>query len=53
MPPCQVVPFSPWNGVLPPSGQDFTSAPLSVVTTTMVLSAMPNSSNYQYFHNLI
>ncbi len=29
-PPSQVVPFSPWNGVVPPSGQLTTSAPLSV-----------------------
>ena len=37
-PPSQFVAFSPRNGVLPPSGQDITSAPLSVVKTTMVLS---------------
>mgnify|MGYP000724157025 CR=1 FL=1 len=30
-PPSQVVPFSPWNGVMPPSGQDTVSAPLSVL----------------------
>ncbi len=29
-PPSQVVPFSPWNGVVPPSGQVPVSAPLSV-----------------------
>ena len=40
-PPSQFVSFSPRNGVAPPSGHDMTSAPLSVVKTTMVLSAMP------------
>jgi hypothetical protein len=30
-PPSQFVPFSPWNGVVPPSGQVMTSAPLSVL----------------------
>ncbi len=30
MPPSQVVPFSPWKGVMPPSGQLAVSAPLSV-----------------------
>jgi hypothetical protein len=29
-PPSQVVPFSPLNGVMPPSGQETVSAPLSV-----------------------
>ena len=38
-PPSQLVSFSPRNGVAPPSGHDITSAPLSVVKTTMVLSA--------------
>ena len=46
MPPSQVVPFSPWNGVQPPSGQVITSAPLSVETITIVLSAMPRSSSF-------
>ena len=31
MPPSQVVPFSPWNGVMAPSGHSAISAPLSVV----------------------
>src|SRR5215470_4841966 len=44
-PPSQVVPFSPWNGVQPPSGQEPTSAPLSVLYMTIVLSAIPRSSN--------
>jgi hypothetical protein len=30
-PPSQVVPFSPWNGVMAPSGHKASSAPLSVV----------------------
>ena len=34
-----------WNGVMPPSGQVNTSAPLSVVKMTMVLSASPMSCN--------
>ena len=29
-PPSQVVPFSPWKGIVPPSGQVAVSAPLSV-----------------------
>ena len=33
--------FSPRNGVVPPSGQLITSAPLSVEYITIVLSAMP------------
>ena len=37
-PPSQFVAFSPRNGVLPSSGNVITSAPLSVVNTTMVLS---------------
>src|SRR5262245_50389166 len=45
-PPSHVVPFSPLNGVLPPSGQLTTSAPLSVEKTTIVLSAMPRSSSF-------
>jgi hypothetical protein len=44
-PPSQLVTFSPRNGVAPPSGQLNTSAPLSVVKTTMVLSATPSSSS--------
>ena len=43
-PPSQVVPFSPRNGVVPPSGQVNFSAPLSVLKITMVLSAIPSSS---------
>jgi len=38
-PPSQVVPFSPRNGVVPPSGQVNFSAPLSVLKITMVLDA--------------
>ena len=41
-PPSKLVAFSPRNGVVPPSGQLMTSAPLSVEYITMVLSAMPN-----------
>ena len=44
-PPSQLVSFSPRNGVVPPSGQLITSAPLSVEYMTMVLSAMPSSSS--------
>ena len=44
-PPSQLVSFSPRNGVVPPSGQLITSAPLSVEYITMVLSAMPSSSS--------
>src|SRR5262245_7450499 len=43
-PPSNAVPFWPLNGVLPPSGQVNVSAPLSVVKTTIVLSASPVSS---------
>src|SRR6478672_7368111 len=43
-PPSQAVPLVALNGVMPPSGQVNTSAPLSVVNTTMVLSASPMSS---------
>ena len=43
-PPSYVVPFSPRNGWLPPSGQVKISAPLSLVNMTMVLSAIPRSS---------
>ncbi len=45
-PPSQVLPFSPRNGVSPPSGQVNFSAPLSEENTTMVLSAMPSSSSF-------
>ena len=44
-PPSQVVPFSPLNGVVPPSGQETVSAPLSVENTTIVLLAIPSSSS--------
>ena len=44
-PPSQLVSFSPRNGVVPPSGQLSSSAPLSVEYITMVLSAMPSSSS--------
>ena len=43
-PPSNTVPLVARNGVMPPSGQVNTSAPLSVVNTTMVLSASPMSS---------
>jgi hypothetical protein len=43
-PPSKVVPFSPLNGVLPPSGHEKASAPLSLVNITMVLLAIPRSS---------
>src|SRR5215831_13491061 len=45
-PPSQLVSFSDRNGVVPPSGQVNTSAPLSVDHITIVLSAMPSSSNF-------
>ena len=38
------VPLVALNGVMPPSGQVNTSAPLSVVKMTMVLSVSPMSS---------
>ena len=41
-PPLYTVPFSPRKGWLPPSGQLKVSAPLSLVKSTMVLSAMPS-----------
>ena len=44
-PPSKFVSFSPRNGVVPPSGQLITSAPLSVEYITIVLSAMPSSSS--------
>ena len=43
-PPSPTVPLVFLNGVIPPSGQVKTSAPLSVVKTTIVLSASPMSS---------
>ena len=43
-PPSKTVPLVALNGVMPPSGQVNTSAPLSVVKMTMVLSASPMSS---------
>ena len=44
-PPSLTVPLVFLNGVMPPSGQVNTSAPLSVVKTTMVLLASPMSSS--------
>ena len=44
-PPSYTVPFSPRNGWLPPSGQLKISAPLSLVNSTIVLSAMPSASS--------
>src|SRR6516162_6995662 len=46
MPPSQVVSFPPLNGVVPPSGKVITSAPLSVVKATIVLSSWPMSSSF-------
>src|SRR5215510_12211841 len=46
MPPSQVFIFEPLNGVTPPSGKVKTSAPLSVVKTTIVLSSCPMSSSF-------
>jgi hypothetical protein len=46
IPPSQVVPFSPWKGVTPPTGQDTFSAPLSVLSITIVLSSIPSSSSW-------
>src|SRR5215831_9437891 len=46
MPPSQVFIFEPLNGVMPPSGKEKVSAPLSVVKTTMVLSSCPMSSSF-------
>ena len=43
-PPSNTVPLVARNGVMPPSGQVKTSAPLSVVKMTMVLLASPISS---------
>src|SRR5262245_51528611 len=42
-PPSQLVSFSPRNGVMPPSGQLHTSAPLSVEYITIVFSVIPSS----------
>src|SRR4029453_15807742 len=44
-PPSKLVSFSPRNGVVPPSGQLITSAPLSVEYITIVLSVIPRSSS--------
>src|SRR5262245_48799761 len=41
MPPSHVVSLPPLKGVVPPSGKVSTSAPLSVVKTTMVLLVWP------------
>src|SRR5262245_28145923 len=46
MPPSQVFIFEPLNGVTPPSGNVKTSAPLSVVKTTTVLSSWSMSSSF-------
>ena len=46
MPPSQVVSFPPLKGVVPPSGKVITSAPLSVVKATIVLSSWPMSSSF-------
>src|SRR5258707_9228904 len=46
MPPSQVDSFPALNGVTPPSGKVWTSAPLSVVKTTMVFSSWPMSSSF-------
>src|SRR5215468_337663 len=46
MPPSQVFIFEPLNGVMPPSGKEKHSAPLSVVKTTIVLSSCPMSSSF-------
>src|SRR5215510_14404658 len=45
-PPSHEPPFWPLNGVMPPSGKVAVSAPLSVVNTTIVLSAWPMSSSF-------
>src|SRR5215471_604011 len=45
IPPSQVLNFPPLKGVVPPSGKERVSAPLSVVKTTMVLSSWPMSSS--------
>ena len=42
-PPSSPIPLLPANGVMPPSGQVNTSAPLSVVNTTIVLLSIPRS----------
>src|SRR5258705_7072867 len=46
MPPSHVLNFPALNGVTPPSGKVCTSAPLSVVKTTIVLSSSPMSSSF-------
>src|SRR5262245_56582088 len=45
-PPSSTDPFSPANGVCPPSGHVTHSAPLSVVNTTMVLSSSLSSFSF-------
>src|SRR5207342_3511910 len=45
-PPSQASPFWPLNGVMPPSGKEICSAPLSVVKATMVLLSCPMSSSF-------
>jgi hypothetical protein len=45
-PPSKLVSFSPRNGVVPPSGQLITSAPLPVEYMTIVSSVMPSSSSF-------
>lgn len=42
-PPSNPIPLLPANGVMPPSGQENTSAPLSVLKTRMVLFSTPMS----------
>ncbi len=44
--PSQLLFFSPRNGVMLPSGQEKTCAPLSVVKITIVFSAIPRSSSH-------
>src|SRR5215204_7062085 len=46
MPPSQVLSLPPLNGVVPPSGKVWVSAPLSVVNTMIVLSSWPMSSSF-------
>src|SRR4030095_3342703 len=46
LPPSQVLSLPALNGVTPPSGNVWTSAPLSVVKTTIVLSSWPMSSSF-------
>ena len=46
MPPSHVVNLFALNGVVPPSGKVWVSAPLSVVKTRMVLSSWPIASSF-------